>query len=80
MTQHTCILQTTINRLTADYERRCQRHRHRQVITFLLHYIPNVGPLIASVLPIPIVLADDTLVPMAPQLLWIFCYRAIDDW
>ena len=31
------------------------------VLTFLLNFIPNIGSMIAIVMPIPIILVDDTL-------------------
>ena len=31
------------------------------MLTFLLNFIPNIGSMIAIVMPIPIILVDDTL-------------------
>ena len=33
------------------------------VLTFLFNYIPNVGPLLATVLPLPIIVLDPNLTP-----------------
>jgi AI-2 transport protein TqsA len=38
------------------------------LLTFLLNYIPNVGSMIAMLLPIPVIYVDDELSPATVTL------------
>lgn len=42
------------------------------ILTFLLNYIPNIGPIIATFIPIPIILLDDNITFSKFLLIFLF--------
>lgn len=42
------------------------------ILTFLLNYIPNIGPIIATLIPIPIILLDDNITFSKFLLIFLF--------